>query len=63
VLLPKREGMFMVTSTVETDSAEGNITRIFSIPVIVAAAPADAPAAPAAPVVPEARAASEPAKN
>ena len=63
VLLPKREGMFMVTSTVETDSAEGNITRIFSIPVIVTA-PAEAPAeAPAAPGAPAAPAATEPAKN
>ena len=48
VLLPTREGMFMVTSSVDTDSDEGNITRIFSIPVIVAAAAAPAPAAPPA---------------
>ena len=50
VLLPTREGMFMVTSSVDTVSSEGNITRIFSIPVIVAAAaaPASAPAAPPA---------------
>jgi len=49
VLLPTKEGMFMVTSVVDTDSSEGNITRVFSIPVIVSAAasaaPADAPAA------------------
>ena len=48
VLLPTREGMFTVAATVETDSAEGNVTRVFSIPVIViaesAAAPAPAPA-------------------
>ena len=52
VLLPTREGMFMVTASVETEGADGNITRIFSIPVIVAAAaigtcrrpPAPAPA-------------------
>jgi hypothetical protein len=52
VLLPTKEGVFMVTSVVETDGADGNITRIFSIPVIVAAdatpAPADAPAPPPA---------------
>ena len=50
VLLPTKEGMFMVTSVVETDGAEGNTTRIFSIPVIVSAAASAAPAgAPAAP--------------
>ena len=38
VLLPTREGMFMVTSSVETEGADGNVTRIFSIPVIVAPA-------------------------
>ncbi|HYJ42066.1 MAG TPA: hypothetical protein VEW08_14830 [Steroidobacteraceae bacterium] len=44
VLLPTREGMFMVTSSVDTVGVEGNITRIFSIPIIVAAAAAPAPA-------------------
>ena len=52
VLLPAKEGMFMVTATVETEGEEGNVSRIFSIPVIVAAAgsrrdgppPATAPA-------------------
>lgn len=51
VLLPEKEGMFTVTVGVETTSEEGNIVRIFSIPVIVAAAnptAADAPA-PAGP--------------
>jgi hypothetical protein len=38
VLLPSKEGIFMVTASVETDSEEGNVTRIFSIPVIVAPA-------------------------
>jgi hypothetical protein len=52
VLLPTKEGMFMVTSVVETDGADGNITRIFSIPVIVAAAAS--PAAADAPVPPPA---------
>jgi hypothetical protein len=56
VLLPTREGMFMVSATVDTDSAEGNVTRVFSIPVIVIAAPGATPAAaPAAP--------AEPARN
>jgi len=55
VLLPTREGMFMVAATVETDSVEGNVTRVFSIPVIVIAAPAATPdAAPAAPAEPAA---------
>ena len=55
VLLPTREGMFMVAATVETDSAEGNITRVFSIPVIVIAEPAATPAAaPPAPAEPTA---------
>jgi hypothetical protein len=43
VLLPGQEGMFMVTASVETASEEGNITRIYSIPVIVAAAASPAP--------------------
>lgn len=60
VLLPSREGMFMVTSSVETEGEDGNITRIFSIPIIVAAAadPAPAPAPTPAPAP-----AGEPAKN
>jgi hypothetical protein len=50
VLLPTREGMFTVSATVETDSVEGNVTRVYSIPVIVIAVPASTPvAAPAAP--------------
>jgi len=51
LLLPSKEGMFMVTATVETDGDDGNVTRVFYIPVIVAAVaptPADAPAAAAA---------------
>jgi hypothetical protein len=36
VLMPSREGVFMVTAIVETESSEGSISRIFSIPVIVA---------------------------
>jgi len=54
VLMPSREGMFMVTSSVETESEDGNVTRIFSIPVIVAPAAGTAP--PAAPV-------NQPGKN
>jgi hypothetical protein len=36
VLMPGREGVFMVTAIVETEGSEGTISRIFSIPVIVA---------------------------
>jgi hypothetical protein len=35
VLLPAKEGMFMVTAAVDTLSEEGNVVRIFSIPVVV----------------------------
>jgi hypothetical protein len=51
VLEPSREGIYMVTAAVETDSEEGNIVRIYSIPVIVSAqAPQpEATPAPAAP--------------
>lgn len=49
VLLPTREGMFMVTASVETEGEDGNITRIYSIPVIVAAAAAEIPPAEPAP--------------
>jgi len=45
VLLPTKEGMFMVTAGVDTEGSEGNIVRIFSIPVIVSGTPAAAPAA------------------
>jgi hypothetical protein len=53
VLLPAKEGMFMVTAGVDTEGADGNTVRIFSIPVIVSgaaatpAAPAPAPTEPA----------------
>jgi len=44
-LLASREGMFMVTASVETQGEEGNVTRVFSIPIIVGADPGSAPAA------------------
>jgi len=45
MLLPDKEGMFMVTASVETVGDEGNVIRIFSIPVVVGPAqPAAAPA-------------------
>jgi hypothetical protein len=45
VAMPKKEGVFMVTVNLETEGSEGSVSRIFSIPVIVA--PAGAAAAPA----------------
>ncbi len=49
VLMPTAEGVFMIIASVETEGAEGTVSRIFSIPVIVspaeAAPPAAAPAA------------------
>jgi hypothetical protein len=64
VLLPTKEGMFMVTASVETESDEGNVTRIFSIPVIVSARPS-APGRPAPAPAPAAAdpPPTEPAKN
>jgi hypothetical protein len=53
VLLPAAEGVYVVSATVTTDSSEGMVSRVFSVPVIVAAGgteqPAPAAAAPAAP--------------
>jgi hypothetical protein len=42
VLLPVRDGVYMITAGVETQDAEGTFTRVFYIPVIVPAAPSDA---------------------
>jgi len=42
VLLPAQEGLFMITAIVETEGADGTVSRVFSIPVIVA--PSDPPA-------------------
>jgi hypothetical protein len=57
VLLPAKEGVFVVSAVVETESSAGTVTRIFSIPVIVGApasgaaatGPAPAPAQTPAP--------------
>lgn len=62
ILLPSKEGVFMVTVIVDTVGSEGNVARIFSIPVIVSAAEAaeagkaesPPPAAPVAPATPAA---------
>jgi hypothetical protein len=44
VLLPGKEGVFMVTISVDTDGEDGNFTRVFTIPVIVGTAQAEASA-------------------
>lgn len=45
MLLPVKEGMYMVTVSVDTVADEGNIVRSFSIPVLVGPAkPSEAPA-------------------
>jgi hypothetical protein len=51
VLLPEKDGLFMVTAVVDTEGDEGSVTRVFSIPVIVAPASGAAaqPPPPAAP--------------
>ncbi len=52
VLLPRRDGVFILSATVETERpTEGNVSRVFSLPIIVAVAatPAAAAPAPAAP--------------
>lgn len=49
VLMPARDGVFMVSAIVETEGADGTISRVFSIPVIVAPPAAAEPAAPAPP--------------
>jgi hypothetical protein len=36
VLLPRRDGVFVITGSVETTEPAGNFTRLFSIPVVVA---------------------------
>ena len=50
VLMPKKEGVYMVTVNLETESEDGSVSRIFSIPVIVAppGATSAATASPAA---------------
>ena len=50
-LMPVREGVYIVTGTVETEGTEGTVTRVFSIPVIVGATPA-APAPSPSPAPP-----------
>ena len=36
VLMPMAEGVFMINASVETEGAEGTVSRVFSIPIIVA---------------------------
>jgi|1185.fasta_scaffold64256_1 hypothetical protein len=61
VLLPNHDGVYMITATVETDGSDGTVTRVFSIPVIVAPAGASsaAPGAAAAADTPASRPAAK----
>ena len=52
VLLPSKEGVFMVTAIIDTEAGNGSVSRIFSIPVIVGPAPATNPEPAAAPGAP-----------
>jgi hypothetical protein len=47
VLMPRKEGVFMLSVNIETEGAEGSVSRIFFIPVIVAPTSAATPEAPA----------------
>jgi hypothetical protein len=47
VLLPGKDGVFMVSAIVETEGVDGTISRVFSIPVIVAPQAVAAPVEPA----------------
>jgi hypothetical protein len=54
VLLPTKEGVFMISATLETESpTEGTISRVFSLPMVVAAAEANPPAPTPAPPTPQ----------
>jgi hypothetical protein len=53
VLMPARAGVFVITASIETEGAEGMVSRVFSIPVIVSdVAPPPATVPPAAPTPP-----------
>jgi hypothetical protein len=54
VLMPKKEGVYMVTVILDTEGSDGSVSRIFSIPVIVTPPGGAAPAAPVPPAAPPA---------
>jgi hypothetical protein len=49
VLMPQKDGVYMITANLETVGAEGVVSRIFSIPVIVAPAATNRAPPPPAP--------------
>ena len=57
VLMPAREGIYMISASVETTGGDGTMSRMFSIPVVVA------PPGPVAPSAAPPAAASAPAGN
>jgi hypothetical protein len=61
VLLPGREGLFMVTASIETIDPAGNVTRVFSIPVVVS--PPGGEPAPAEPTTAQPQSPTPPSTN
>ena len=57
VVMPVREGLYMINATVETSGADGSVSRVFSILVVVEPSVPSAPAPAAAPPGPAASAA------
>ena len=47
VLMPTREGIYMISASVETTGSDGTMSRVFSIPVVVAPREPAAPSAAA----------------
>jgi hypothetical protein len=49
VLLPSREGVYMISAALETDSpTEGTVTRVYSLPMVVSTPESQQPAPAAA---------------
>lgn len=61
ILMPGREGVFVITASIDTNDSAGNVTRVFSIPVVVSL-PASAPAA-AEPTTAQPQSPTSPAAN
>ena len=53
VLMPTRDGVYMLSATVDTTGSDGMVSRVFSIPIVVSSR-ATVPPAEAAPATPPA---------
>lgn len=62
VLLPGKEGVFVITASIETNDPSGNVTRLFSIPVVVSP-PASAEGADSQATTAQPQSPSTPATN